>query len=115
MNPSELYLLCFAVGGLWSAVSVLGAAGLFPHWHIGHLHLGHGHSNAHGLSWLHPSGIAIFCAWFGATGYLLTRHTLLGALLTLVISCVIGAIGMLVLGLFMRWLTKTEKPMDPAD
>lgn len=128
MTWPEIYLLCFAVGGLWSLVTVLGGAGFLSHLHIGHGHGGHGHAHVHHGhaanpselasffgSMLHPSGLAIFLAWFGAAGYLLTRHTLLGTLLTLAGSSLLGLLGMLLLGYFLRWLQKAEKPLDPAD
>lgn len=118
MSWTEVYLLCFVIGGLWSLVTVLGGAGLLSHGHIGHGHGGHtraGHGSSFFGSIIHPSGIAIFLAWFGATGYLLRQHTALGALVTLIGSAALGVLGMLVLGLFLQWLQKHEKPLDPAD
>jgi hypothetical protein len=94
MNVEDLYLLCFAVGALWSlAALLLGAIhfGHLGHGHIhhgyaGHVHAGHTAPGAKGFNHaaapfgylLNPSCAAVFLAWFGGTGYLLARHTGLG-------------------------------------
>ena len=115
MTWPEIYLLWFAMGRLWSLVPVLSGAGLLSHLHVGHHHAAHGHGHHGDFNLLHPSGVAVFLAWFGAAGYLLTGHTLLGSLLTLAGASLLGLMGMLLLGYFLRWLQKSEKPLDPAD
>lgn len=127
MSASNVYLFCFALGGFWSLITVLSGAGFLSHLHIGHHHAGGGHAghhhhggngNSHGhgsdLSMLHPSGVAVFLAWFGAAGYVLTRHTVLGIIVVFVGSGLLGFVGMLMLAYFLRWLRRAERPMDPA-
>ena len=137
MNWSEVYLICFGVGTLWSVVSVLlggmhGGHGAHGHAHVGHSHLGHGghshgaHSHGHiGSSssgfadWLGvlltPGAIAVFLAWFGGIGYILTRHSALGRWLDLTVAILLGLVGAFLLGSFLRWLQSHEKPLDAAD
>jgi membrane protein implicated in regulation of membrane protease activity len=129
MNWSEIYLVCFGVGSLWSVVSVLLGgmhSGHGAHGHIGHghAHIGHGHSHVgHSSSefsnWLGalltPGAIAVFLAWFGGIGYILTRHSSLTRWLDLSIAILLGLVGAFILGSFLRWLQSHEKPLDPAD
>ena len=126
MKLPDMYLLCFAIGTVWSVITVL----------LGNFHFGHGHgvnhhghgarshgSHAHGshgpASWLwamvNPNSVAIFLAWFGGIGYLLTRHT--GWLLSvdLAIAVLFGLMGAALLAGFLRFLQAREKPLDPAD
>jgi membrane protein implicated in regulation of membrane protease activity len=141
MNWPEIYLICFGVGSLWSLVSLL-AGGLHlghfghGHGHIGSGHAGHGHLHAghshaghshstHGHSdsllgsWLgsllNPGCLAIFLAWFGGCGYLLTRHSSFGVLPDAGIAALAGLAGAFVLAAFLRWLQAHEQPLDPAD
>jgi hypothetical protein len=115
MSWSEFYLFCFLVGFALSVLSFLAGA---VHVHLPfRLHLpfhgahhvggmsggGHGHgvhlrggSARGGISWLNASTVMAFLAWFGGTGYLLTRHSHLVALVSLGIST--GA------GLFAGWI-----------
>ena len=138
MTWSDIFLLCFCVGALWSFASLL-LGGL----HSGHLHLGHGHhlhaghahhvnaghahahhhgtSSAEGGSWLsltniaNPSCLAIFLCWFGGVGYLLLRHSGFAFWLDLVFALVVGLIGAYLLAAFLGFLQSRDKPMDPAD
>jgi len=129
MNWSELYLICFGVGTLWSIVSLL--LGGMHLGHGGHAHSHAGHSHAHGphshahlpqpawASWLGtmltPGCIAVFLAWFGGLGYLLTRHSALGRLLDLAIASLLGLVGAVLLAVFLRWLQSHEKPLEAMD
>ena len=113
MNWPEIYLICFGVGTLWSIVSLLLGGMHLGHAHSGHAHAahgpqahghGHGHAQPSGLaSWigtlLTPGCIAIFLAWFGAIGYLLTRHSALGNLADLAIAILVGLAGAVLLGI----------------
>lgn len=141
MNWSDIFLLCFAIGALWSFASLLlggmhlGHSG-HGHFH-GHLH-GHvhghvhpgahghaGHAHAHGGSndgagsWIgsmvNPSCAAVYLAWFGGIGYLLTRHSGLAFWLDVVIAAAIGLAGAWILAAFLRFLQSKEQPLDPAD
>ena len=127
MNWPEIYLICFGVGTLWSIVSLLLGGMHLGHAHSGHAHTAHGHGgHGHGhaqpsgwASWvgtlLTPGCIAIFLAWFGAIGYLLTRHSALGNLADLAIAILVGLAGAVLLGLFLRWLQAHEKPLESMD
>jgi membrane protein implicated in regulation of membrane protease activity len=117
MTWPDFYLLCFAVGSLWAFATLL-LGGM--HMGHGHLHVGHGHSHApHGghawTSMINPSGLAVFLAWFGGVGYLLTRHTGILLWLNVVISLAAGLLGAWILGSFLNFLQAREKPLDPLD
>jgi hypothetical protein len=130
MDWSEIYLICFGVGALWSVVSLfLGGLhlghGHLGHTHAGHTHAGHGHSpQAHGhahSSWsnwlgalLSPGCIAIFLAWFGGIGYLLTRHSAFGRWADLAIAALVGLAGAILLGAFLSWLQSHERPLESS-
>jgi membrane protein implicated in regulation of membrane protease activity len=107
MNWPNIYLLCFAVGSLWSVATLL----------LGGAHLGHSHAHSHGPlnGILNPSCAAVFLAWFGGVGYLLTRHAGLNFWLDLSIALAIGLTGAWILTLFLRFLASREQPLDPAD
>src|SRR5260370_1208052 len=100
MTWSDFYLFCFVVGFTLSVVSFFAGA---IHIHLPfkmHLpfHMGH-HGGAGGglrgsvhVSWSNASTAMAFLAWFGGTGYLLTRHAHLVALASLAISTVAGLV-----------------------
>lgn len=112
------------------------AGGHGGHAHFGHAHVGHGPA-AHGhagdapaqakvarpgaenLSWLgsmaNPSCAAVFLAWFGGVGYLLTRHSGLAFWIDLLLAVALGLVGAWILAAFLRFLQSREKPLDPAD
>lgn len=143
MSWSDIFLLCFAIGVLWSIATFLlgglhighvhvhghGHAGHIGHAHAGHApaghaHVGHGeasHSHAHteSGSWigsmLNPSSIAVFLAWFGGVAYILTRHTGLLLLIDVAVAAAVGLIGAWFLAAFLRFLQAREQPLDPAD
>jgi len=138
---SDFYLTCFAVGFLLSAVSFI-AGGLRWHLHLPHLphlphaggHVGGGHVAtghapvAHGrgaaahtgrpapVSPLNFITLTAFLAWFGGTGYLITRFSSLWFALGLVIAMAAGLFGAAVVFLFLtRVLISREENMDSAD
>lgn len=145
MNLSEIFLFCFAVGALWSFVSLLlGGMHLGHSGHgdfQGHLHgqvhghidpgvHGHGaqahpHASGHTVaqdgvgSWIgsmvNPSCAAVCLAWFGGIGYLLTRHSGLAFWLDVAIAAAAGFAGAWMLAAFLRFLQSREQPLDPAD
>lgn len=136
MGWPDLFLLCFAVGSLWAVASLLAGGVHLGHAHTGHghMHIGHGHGGtAHGGhqgagrartagnpgSWIgslaNPSCAAVFLAWFGGVGFLLTRHTGLAFWLDLALAVVTGAAGAWMLAAFLRFLQARERPLDPAD
>ena len=133
MTWSDFYLICFAVGFLFSLLSFV-AGGLNLHGHLPHVHGLHFHSGAgHAPAGSGPAThahasasqsvspfnfftIAVFLAWFGGTGYLLTRYSTIVFALGLVISTAVGLAGA---GIVFTFLAKVlmfpEALMDPAD
>jgi len=133
MNWANIFLLCFAVGTLWSFASLL--LGGMHLGHSGHAHFhahahghgvhAHGHSHVHAgshdgpASWIgsmvNPSCAAVYLAWFGGVGYLLTRHSGLVFWLDLLIAAAVGLTGAWILAGFLRFLQSRDRPLDPAD
>jgi hypothetical protein len=150
---ANFYLVCFAVGFAFSAISFLGGGSRWrfhlphlPHGagHIpvsGHVQVGSGHAvgaHAHAVAG-HPvsAGAArgpvraatdlsispfnfvtftAFLAWFGGTGYLLTRYSRLWFVMGLGIALISGLAGGGIVFLFLsKVLTSEEENMDPAD
>jgi membrane protein implicated in regulation of membrane protease activity len=137
MKSPEFYLLCFGIGTVWTLATAL-LGGLHPghghggshihhgghahHTGHGHGHTGHAHSGHHhpGLAhWLanmtHPAILAVFLAWFGGVGFILTRHTGLLFWVDLAIAVAFGFLGAWLLARFLGFLQAREKPLDPAD
>ena len=136
MTWSDFYLICFAVGFCFSFFSFIfgGRVGRLhlPHFHghIGHVPSVHGpaaggHAPAtHGaggargasISPFNPPSIAAFLAWFGGTGYLLTRFSAIWVGFGLMLSVVAGIIGGGIIFLFLsKFLLAHEEYLDPAD
>jgi membrane protein implicated in regulation of membrane protease activity len=139
MTWADFYLTCFAVGFLLSAISFI-AGGLrwnlhiphFPHLD-GHIHVGHappahgpvthGHAaNANakaGGAEISPFNfitLTAFLAWFGGTGFLITRYSSVWFALGFVVSTAAGLLGAAMVFLFLtRVLISPEENMDAAD
>src|SRR5713226_2628921 len=127
MTWSDFYLFCFIVGFALSVLSFFAGA---VHIHLPfkmHLpfHLGH-HGGVRGafpggvrggvhVSWFNASSAMAFLAWFGGTGYLLTRHAHLVALASLVISTVAGLAAGAVVFKFMVKLMHSDPPLKSED
>lgn len=135
MTWADFYLICFAAGFLFSFLSfVMGGF----HWHLPfHVHLpgsADPHFHVHGgaqhagsaegahqsqgspVSVLNPLTIAIFLAWFGGTGYLLTRYSSLMIASALAVSMLTGLVGASIVFLFLaKVLTSPAEALDPAD
>ncbi|MFZ1132413.1 MAG: hypothetical protein WCA97_15970 [Terriglobales bacterium] len=143
MNWADFYLTCFAVGFLLSAVSFL-AGGLrwhlhLPHFPHGDIHMGgdaghapvsHGGAGdsaaSHGTASHagHDSPVSpfnfvtltAFLAWFGGTGFLITRFSSIWFALGLVIAMAAGVFGAGIVFMFLtRVLISHEENMDSAD
>jgi membrane protein implicated in regulation of membrane protease activity len=136
---ADFYLICFAVGFCFSLFSfVFGGARLgrlhVPHFpgHGPHLppaagvHVpagashalpaGAAHAPRGGVSPFNPASIAAFLAWFGGTGFLLTRYSALRVGFELLLSMVMGLIGGAIVFFFIsRVLMSENENMDPAD
>jgi membrane protein implicated in regulation of membrane protease activity len=131
MTWADFYLVCFIVGFFLSLLMFL-AGGLhlhIPHFHFhtpAHIHLAGGHaSSAHGMS-AGPRGsqvspfnlitLTAFLAWFGGTGFLLTRHSAVWFWAALGISLLSGTGGAAIIYLFLsRVLSSPDESLDPAD
>jgi hypothetical protein len=109
MHWETFYLVCFVMGLALSAVSLLGGMG---HLGGGHVHMPHGTHVPHLLKgptiahsagsttpgggnvpWWNTFSLMVFLSWFGAAGYLLSRHgTLVGAVV-LALAALCGLAG----------------------
>jgi hypothetical protein len=68
------------------------------------------------VSAFNPPTIAAFLAWFGGTGFLLTRYSALRVGIELLLSVVVGLVGGAIVFLFLSRVLMTEdENMDPAD
>jgi len=139
MTWADFYLICFAVGFLLSAISFI-AGGLRWHLHLPHFphggHLGGGHvagghaPAAHGsagngsahaghqaaVSPFNFITLTAFLAWFGGTGFLITRFSSIWFALGLLIALAAGIAGAGIVFLFMsRVLISHEENLDAAD
>jgi membrane protein implicated in regulation of membrane protease activity len=141
MTWADFYLICFAVGFSFSLLSFL-AGGLRWHLHLphfSHVHVaphvhatpcppGHtqagsatnGNAVAHGhsgnISPFNFITLTAFLAWFGGSGYLLTRYSSIWFVSGLGLSVFAGLLGGGIVFLFLtRVLISREEIMDPAD
>jgi hypothetical protein len=146
MTWSDFYLICFAVGFCFSFFSFIFGGHRVGHLHLPHFHghgghfpVAHGpvahtttggghapaaHSGAEadgdargsGVSPFNPPSIAAFLAWFGGTGYLLTRFSAIWVGLALTLSVVSGLVGGAIIFLFLsKVLMSDQEFLDPAD
>ena len=136
MTWADFYLICFAVGFLLSAISFV-TGGLRWHLHLPHFpdgsgHVGGGHATpGHGnapigaashsghqapVSPINFVTLAAFLAWFGGTGFLISRFSSLWFALGLLIALATGVLGAAIVFLFLtRVLISHEENMDAAD
>jgi membrane protein implicated in regulation of membrane protease activity len=136
MTWTDFYLVCFALGFVFSLLSFL-LGGL--HWHlpfhahphlggasvhVGHgVHMGHGSGgHAHGggsgldISPFNPVTLAAFLAWFGGTGYLLTRFWSVWFVMGFGIALLSGLAGAGCIFLFLsKVLTSRGENLDAED
>jgi len=128
MTWSDFYLLCFLVGFSLSVLSFLAGA---VHLHLpfkmhlpfdGLHHTAHGgtHADSKGgnhVSWLNASSAMAFLAWFGGTGYLLTRHSRLVGLLIFGVASAAGlAAGWAVFRFMLKLVSSAQDaPMTPEE
>ena len=138
MNWETFYFVCFVAGLFLSGFSLLGGMGhLGGHIHLPHgthvPHMPHMTGAGHGthmphaahagsgatrgnsggpkstVPWWNAFSIMVFITWFGATGYLLTRHENFAALVVLVLSALAGFGGGAIVFFF---LTKVLLPHE---
>jgi len=131
MTWADFYLVCFVVGFFLSLLMFL-AGGLhlhIPNFHFhapaAHIHLAGHAPSPHGAS-AGPRGsqvspfnlitLTAFLAWFGGTGFLLTRHSMIWFWAALGISLLSGTGGAAIIYLFLsRVLSSPDEALDPAD
>jgi membrane protein implicated in regulation of membrane protease activity len=132
------YLVCFVVGVTLSVLSFLGGSFHLPHVHV---HVPHVNAHVHtgpvsaphvtgGVQTqvIHPGGaeahmpvfnfatITAFLAWFGGTGYLLTRYSTLIVSLIMLLAVIAGLVGASIIFWFVaKLLLKHDRELDPAD
>ena len=123
MTWAMFYLVCFLVGVTLSVLSFLGGS-----FHMPHVHLHVPHGGAHLTGGAHAAGggaqmpflnfgtIAAFLAWFGGTGYLLTRYSSLVVAGVLTLAVIAGLAGSTIVFWFVaKILLKHDVELDPAD
>jgi membrane protein implicated in regulation of membrane protease activity len=127
MTWADFYLVCFVVG-LFLSVLMFLAGGThlhIPHFHghslpvhihgAGHPPAAHAGHDAH-VSPFNLISLTAFLAWFGGTGYLLTRHSTIWFWTALGISLLSGTGGAAIIYLFLtRVLSSPDEVLDPAD
>ena len=136
MTWSDFYLICFAVGFLLSAVSFLARrtalalasaalSGCGRPRGVGHAPTGHATGAAHSAAAGGHAGdespvspfnfvtLTAFLAWFGGTGFLITRFSSIWFALGLLIALGAGLFGAGIVFLFLtRVLISREENMD---
>lgn len=130
MSWAAFYLACFLVGVTLSVLSFVGGSFHLPHFHlhvphlpVGHpggVHAGGAHAGAAGQggepSFVNFGTICAFLAWFGGTGYLLTRYSTLVVAVVATLSFIAGLAGASVVFWFVaKVLLAHEHELDPAD
>jgi hypothetical protein len=123
MTWAMFYLVCFLVGVTLSVLSFVGGSWHLPHvhLHVPHVHVPGGHAAAPqaasaDMPFFNFATLTAFLAWFGATGYLLTRYSTLVVTLVLVVSIVLGLVGASIVFVFIaKVLLKHSRELDPAD
>lgn len=127
MNWTDFYLFCFAFGFFFSLVTVLTGHMHFDfgsHGHVGGLDGGHGHfgHDAHAVdhgdsvSPFNFGTLAAFLAWFGGTGYLMTKFYRAWYVTTLMFAMGAGVVGGWLVYLFLsKVLIRSREHLDPAD
>ena len=125
MTWAMFYLVCFLVGVTLSALSFLSGSIHMPHVHF-HFHVPHGGEHMAGgahaagggaeMPFLNFGTITAFLAWFGGTGYLLTRYSSLVVAGVLLLAIVAGLAGATIVFWFVaKLLLKHDRDLDPAD
>ena len=120
MTWAMFYLTCFLLGVTLSVLSFLSGSFHLTHFH---LHVPHAHVGTHGggthgdsMSVVNFGTLCAFLAWFGGTGYLLTRYSTLVVTVIATLSFVAGVFGAaLVFWFVAKVLLAHEHELDPAD
>jgi membrane protein implicated in regulation of membrane protease activity len=121
MTWAMFYLVCFLVGVTLSVLSFLGGSFHLPHFHVHVPHVHVPHSGAHGgtggeMPFLNFGTITAFLAWFGGSGYLLTRYSSFMVAGVLTLAVIAGLVGATIVFWFVvKLLLKHDRELDPAD
>ena len=126
MTWEMFYLTCFLVGVTLSLLSFVGGSLHLPHLHLhlshGHMatpHLGNGHAGVGRgpeMPAFNFATITAFLAWFGGTGYILTRHSSLLVMVIVLIAIAAGLVGAAIIFWFIvKFLLTHDHALDPAD
>jgi len=121
MTWAMFYLVCFLVGVTLSALSFLGGSFHLPHFHVHvpHVHVPQGdvHVGSGGeMPFLNFGTVTAFLAWFGGSGYLLTRYSSFMVAGVLTLAIVAGLMGAMIVFWFVaKLLLKHDRELDPAD
>ncbi len=130
MNWADFYLICFVVGLAFSLLSFLAGGmrwhlhpasphlphGATPHVPLGHAHGAGGRGHAGPVSPFNFVTFTAFLAWFGGTGFLLTRYWTVWFVAGLGVASLSGVIGAGIIYLFLsKVLMSAEENLDPAD
>jgi len=141
MSWSDFYLFCFLFGTMFSVLSFLAGAVHLPipaklhphfHFHLPHFH-GGGHGAGHGvshsggmrggargggahISWFNASTVLAFLAWFGGTGYMLTKYSHVHTFFVVTIASSAGlAAGWVVLRFLIKLVGPSDEPLREED
>ena len=130
MNWETFYLACFLVGVTLSVLAFVGGSLHLPHLHFHHVHfhVSHGHlpthvagghagvSNGPEMPAINFGTVSAFLAWFGGTGYLLTRHSSLLLTVIILLAMAAGLVGAAIVFWFIvKFLLTHDHALDPAD
>src|SRR5215469_11317188 len=126
MNWAVFYLVFFLIGVTLSVLSFVGGTFHLPHVHVhlphphvpggvAHAPVPHGGQSAE-VSFFNFATITAFLAWFGGSGYLLTRYSALAVTVIMFVAVVVGLLGAAFIFLFVaKFLMKHDRELDPAD
>src|SRR6516225_8646372 len=121
MNWPSLFLGCFVIGFLLSALSfALGAVHAHLHIHVPWGHHLHGNvfhgGSTQAIGPINFATLTAFLAWFGGTGYLLTTEFRWLAIPAVLLSIVVGLIGSgVVFWVMAHVLWSPDENMQSAD
>jgi len=121
MTWAMFYLVCFLVGVTLSALSFLGGSFHLPHFHVHVPHVHAPHDGVHAgtggeMPFLNFGTVTAFLAWFGGSGYLLTRYSSFMVAGVLTLAVITGLAGATIVFWFVaKLLLKHDRELDPAD
>jgi membrane protein implicated in regulation of membrane protease activity len=126
MTWETFYLTCFLVGVTLSILSFVGGNLHLPpvHFHLSHGHVATPHVGSGGagvsrgpeMPLFNFATITAFLAWFGGTGYLLTRHSSLLDTVIVLLAVAAGLVGSAIIFCFIvKFLLTHDHALDPAD